>query len=222
MPKPRERAKELLDGIRVRPAGIRGNHRIQKLHEPPGGAHREVVDRMTDDVGVDMLGKVKADRKTARARTLRVVVGNARNSRKVRETDRHRSGIPLQMRRPRQRGGFQRRRERASQQDAFGVRRSETGVDTAISFVERFDDFPAQDQEFFIRRQGHGSALRPMILPFTTEATLAEMNTMVERRAGVTRHALTESWRVALRGWARNTKTSVIPERGRSPRVRNP
>src|SRR6266481_3842756 len=24
------------------------------------------------------------------------------------------------------------------------------------------------------------------------------------------------------RGWARNTKTSVIPERGRSPRVRNP
>ena len=63
------------------PAGSVAINGIEELDESFGGAHREVVDRMTDDVGVDMLGKVKADRKAARARTLRVVVGE-------------RSGIP--------------------------------------------------------------------------------------------------------------------------------
>src|SRR6516225_9394621 len=69
------RTEELLDGIRVRPFRVGGNHGIQELHESLGGAHREIVDRMTDDVGVDMLGEMEADRKTAWARALRVVVG---------------------------------------------------------------------------------------------------------------------------------------------------
>jgi hypothetical protein len=38
---------------------------------------------MPDDVGVDMLGKVEANRKAARAGTLRVVIGNAWYSPKV-------------------------------------------------------------------------------------------------------------------------------------------
>jgi len=37
---------------------------------------------MSDDVGVNMLGEMEADRKAARAGTLRVVVGNGRDPRK--------------------------------------------------------------------------------------------------------------------------------------------
>jgi hypothetical protein len=70
------RAKEPLDRIRVRPFRVGGNDGIEELDEPLGGARREAVDRVSDDVGMDMLGQVKADRKAARARTLRVVVGN--------------------------------------------------------------------------------------------------------------------------------------------------
>jgi hypothetical protein len=115
---------------------------------------------MTDDVGVNMLAKVEADRKAARARTLRVVVGHRRNSRKVREADRHRRGIPVQMRRARQRNGFRGRRKHASQQDALRMRGSEPRMNTIIGFVEHLNGFPAQGQELLIRRQGHGSVLR--------------------------------------------------------------
>ena len=95
------RTKELLDDIRVWPGRVGGNHGIQERHEPLGGAHREVVDRMANDVGVNMLGEVKANRKAARAGTLRVVVGNRRDPRKIREANRDRRGIPVEMRRPR-------------------------------------------------------------------------------------------------------------------------
>jgi hypothetical protein len=61
------RAKKLLDGVRVRPGGVDGNHGIEKLDEPLGGARREIVDRMTDDVGVNMFAEVKANRKAVRA-----------------------------------------------------------------------------------------------------------------------------------------------------------
>ena len=60
------RAEELLDGIRVRPGRVGGNQGIEKLQEFFRGAHREVVDRMADDVGVNMLGEVEANRKAAR------------------------------------------------------------------------------------------------------------------------------------------------------------
>jgi len=51
-------AEELLDGIRVRPGGVGGNQCIKELHESFRGARRKVVDRMTDDVGVNMLVEV--------------------------------------------------------------------------------------------------------------------------------------------------------------------
>jgi hypothetical protein len=63
------RAKKLLNGIRMRPVGVAGDHGIQELDKPLDGVRREVVDRMTNDVGVNMLAKVKANRKAARART---------------------------------------------------------------------------------------------------------------------------------------------------------
>jgi len=100
------RSEELLDGIRVWPSGIGGDHRIEELDEPLGSARRESIDRMTDDVGVDMRPKVEANCKAARGRMLRVIVGNGRDSRSIRETDRHWRGIALEMRRSRQRRGF--------------------------------------------------------------------------------------------------------------------
>ena len=94
------RLEELLDCIRVRPGGIGGDQGFKELNEPLGGACRESIDRMTDDVGVNMLAKVEANRKAARAGTLRVVIGNGRDPGKVREADRHRRGIAVQMWRP--------------------------------------------------------------------------------------------------------------------------
>src|SRR6516165_2267992 len=126
----------------------------------PRDAHRGIVDRMTDDVGVDMLGEMEADRKTAWARALRVVVGNGRNSRKVREAGRHRRGIPVQMRRPRQRSGLRGGRKRALQQDTLRMRGSEPRMNSTIGFVEHRKGFAAERQEFFVRGQGHGTVLR--------------------------------------------------------------
>jgi hypothetical protein len=153
-------AKELLDRIRVRPLGVGGDHRIEELDEPLGGADREVVDRVTDDVGVDVFAEVKANRKAARTGTLRVVVGNGRNSRKVREANSHRRRTPVQMRRAGQRSGFRRWHKRASQQDALRVSGSEPRMNPAIRFVEHRDGFTAERQELFVGRQGHGSVLR--------------------------------------------------------------
>jgi hypothetical protein len=87
------RAKELLDGVRERPRRVGRSRCIKEIQQPLHSACRKVVDRMTDDVGVNMLAKVEAHRKIARARTLRIIVGDNRNSRKIREADHHRSGI---------------------------------------------------------------------------------------------------------------------------------
>ena len=65
----------------------------------------------------------------------------------------------MQMRRSCQRRGF-RRCKCARQQDALGMRGSESRMNTAVQFVEYLDGFPAQGQEFFVRGQGHGSVLR--------------------------------------------------------------
>ena len=69
----------------------------------PCGARREGVDRVGDDVGVNMLGEVEAHRAAARARPLRIVIGNGRNSREVRKAHRHRSGAVVQVWRARAR-----------------------------------------------------------------------------------------------------------------------
>ena len=81
------RTEELLDGRSgCGPGGTRSRSApLRNLHEALRRACREAVDRMRDDVGMNMLGEMEANRKTARARTLRVVVGNGRNAREVPE-----------------------------------------------------------------------------------------------------------------------------------------
>src|SRR5271157_3431879 len=119
---------------------------------------------MSDDVCVTMLGKMEADRETARARILRIVVGNGRDAREVREAHGHWSGIPLDMRRARKSCGLGRRPKHAVQQEAFRVSRSETWMNTTISFVESLDDVTAKGQHFFVRSQRHG--LNPSVNGF--------------------------------------------------------
>src|ERR1700733_6731061 len=99
-------AKELLDRVRVRSRGIGGDQRVEKLQELFHSSRREGVDRMSDDIRMNMVGKMEANGATARAGTLRVVIGNGRNSREVRKPHRHRGGIPLDMGRAREGGGF--------------------------------------------------------------------------------------------------------------------
>src|SRR5205085_7104429 len=113
---------------------------------------------MSNDVGVNMLGEVEANRKPARTGPLRVVIGNTRNSREVREPDGHRSGATLQMRRPRQRSGFGGGRKRAFQQDALRMRGSESRMNPTISPVEHLNGFSAQGRFF---RPSSGAWLGP-------------------------------------------------------------
>src|SRR5712691_10169826 len=122
---------------------------------------------MSDNVGVNMLRKVEANREPPRAGSLGVVIGNGRNSCEIREAHRHRRRIPMEMRRARQRGSFPRRRKLAGQQDALCMRRSESWMDTTVNFVKGVDDFMAEGQQFFVRGQGHGMALRSTIPPVT-------------------------------------------------------
>jgi hypothetical protein len=100
------RAQELLNGVRVGPRGIGGDQRIEEFQEPFRGARWEGVDRMSDNIRMNMLGKVEADGTTARAGTLRIVIGNGRNACEVREAHRHGRGTPPDMWRARERGGF--------------------------------------------------------------------------------------------------------------------
>jgi hypothetical protein len=76
-------AQELLDGIRVWPRRIGGKQRVEEIQKFFRRARWEGVDRMSHDISMTMLGKVEADRATARARTLGIVIGNGRNSREV-------------------------------------------------------------------------------------------------------------------------------------------
>src|SRR5580765_6207887 len=101
----RMRAKELLNGVGVRPRRIGGNQRIDEVQKFLCSTSGEGVDRMSDDVCMNMLVKVEADSASARARTL-IVIGNGWNSREVREAHRHRSRIPPDMRCARIRDGL--------------------------------------------------------------------------------------------------------------------
>ena len=51
--------------------GISGNQCIEKIQQSLRGAHRNGVDRLSDNVRMNMLGKVEANRKPARPGALR-------------------------------------------------------------------------------------------------------------------------------------------------------
>src|SRR5262249_55166893 len=96
--------KKLLDrrGLgRARPAGV---SRAKKFHELLGGPYGKSVDRVSDDVRVNVVGQMKADGNTARA-CLRTVVGHGGNPGKIRETHAYGSRGPRDVRCARERFG---------------------------------------------------------------------------------------------------------------------
>jgi hypothetical protein len=151
--------QELLKRIRMRSGRVGRKQGIEKLKKFFDGAGGKGIDRMRDDVGVNMVGQVEADGATARAAALRVVVADGRNPREIRKTHRHRDGAPLKVRRPRQRCALRRRCKCAAEQEAFRMGGPEASLDAAVCFVKGSDHITAKSHHFFIGTQGHCSLL---------------------------------------------------------------
>ena len=78
-----------------RSAGMSGAKEFQKLF---GSAHGECVDGVPDDIGVNMFGKMKAYCYAPRTAVIRIVVGDGREARAIRKSNRHRRGRNLYVR----------------------------------------------------------------------------------------------------------------------------
>ncbi len=126
------------------PAGVSGDEGVEEVQEPFGGARGEGVDRVGDDVGVDMLVEVEADGAAARACVLLIVVGNGWDSGEVGEAHGYRGGGALDVRCAGERDGFLRRCKRAREEDALCVCGSEAWMNAAVRFVECCDDVAAK------------------------------------------------------------------------------
>ena len=82
-----------------RRTGMRGIKELQELFR---STHREAVYRVPDDVGVDMFGEVEADGDSSGTSVVRIVIGNRRKPRAIRESDRYRRRCLLDVRGARQ------------------------------------------------------------------------------------------------------------------------
>ena len=80
---------------RVRGAFVYGSQEFHKLFR---GASRETIHGMGNDVGVNVLGKIEANREASRAR-FRMVIGNAGNAGEIGESHLDRGGSALEVRR---------------------------------------------------------------------------------------------------------------------------
>ena len=118
---------------RRRRAGGDGAVEFEKFF---AGADRESVGRVGDDVGVDMLAEIKADRHATRAGRFGMVVRNFRNAGEIREANDDARRRLCDVRRTSQLGRIRRWRKRAGAHDAFGVDRAEAGME-AEDGVER-------------------------------------------------------------------------------------
>src|ERR1700677_3805066 len=128
-------AEVLLDGVWVRALEIRGYERVEELDKSLGGARGEAIDRVRDDVGVDVFIEVEADSAAARA-CIGIVVGNVGDAGEIGEPHRYGSGTSLDMRCPSERSGLRRRRERSREENPLRVRRPEARVNAAIGLIE--------------------------------------------------------------------------------------
>ena len=86
--------QERHDGRRSRAARPARSRRSEKFQELLPGPDRKPVERMGDDVRVDVFGQVEPDGHPLRAGPHRVVVGDARNPRRQREPHGDRGGRP--------------------------------------------------------------------------------------------------------------------------------
>ena len=111
-----------LGGIRA--ACTQGAEELQKLFRGP---HWESVHGMRNDVGVNVLGEMKAGRHPSRAR-IRIVVGNRWNARGIRKAHADRRGRSKGMRRARERFRGGRRCKHAGEQNSLRMSRPEAGL----------------------------------------------------------------------------------------------
>ena len=70
----------------------------ERFQELLAGSDRKSVSRMTDNIRVNVFGEVKPDCQSSWVR-VGVVIGNQRNTGRVRETHCYRSRLPVYMRR---------------------------------------------------------------------------------------------------------------------------
>src|ERR1700735_1385308 len=100
--------------------GVARGQRRQKLQKLLSCPRRKAIGRMTDNIGMNVLGKIESDRESTRIR-IRIVIRYQRKAGRVRESHSHRRRLTNDVRRLRQRGSLFRRSERASQHGALGM-----------------------------------------------------------------------------------------------------
>src|SRR5208283_873523 len=101
---------------------------------------------MANYVGVDVFAEMEADRDAARTR-VRIAVGYGRDACGIGETNRHRSGRALQMRRARQGRSARRWRECAREKNTFRMCRPVSRMQT-VEVVKSLNYIVAKRREF--------------------------------------------------------------------------
>jgi hypothetical protein len=108
----------------------------QELQELLASVDWKAVRGMSDNVGVDMIGKMEADGDPARAGLCRVVVGDRGDAGGVRIADGHGRGWPVRVRGAGQPGRLGRRAERAHEHKTLGVGWPKACVHSSRELIE--------------------------------------------------------------------------------------
>lgn len=146
------RGQELLNRVGVRFGRITGRDRAKEFQEFLGSAGREAIDRVGDDIGMDMFAKIESYGATARAGDFGVVVRDLGDSRKVGEADVD-WRLAFRVRSTRERSRICSGCEGAGKQYSFRVSRSEARMLTAVYVVESLQQFAAESQTFRVGRK---------------------------------------------------------------------
>ena len=142
------RAKEGFEGRALQVGRVAGREGAEELEELIAGVGGEAVGGVGDDVGVDMLGELEADREAAWA-GVGIVVRDERDTGGVGEAGEDRRGCARNVFRTAEvfcGGG---RSEDAAEQDAFGMHGTEAGIE-AEDAVELLEDIFAEGEELGI------------------------------------------------------------------------
>ena len=120
-------SKERFDWRWLGSVGTACTRRMEEFDELFRGAARKAVNRVSNNIGVHMLGKMEPNPNTARTR-VRIVVGNVRNTSEIGKANRHRRRRPVKMRGAREGTGVGPGREDSGEEDTFRVGGAVTGM----------------------------------------------------------------------------------------------
>src|SRR6266404_6753174 len=108
---------------------------------------------MSDDIGVNALGEVEANRHTPRIR-IGIVIRNQRKARRIREANGHRRRFPLYMGCAGEGIRAARGRKRSRQQGAFGMGRAKARMQSEDG-IELPQQIVTQSDELLVRGKWH-------------------------------------------------------------------